>query len=300
MLSLDRLRYLHAVATHGSIQAAADALHVSPSAVSQQLAKLEREVDHVLIEREGRGIRLTDAALLLVSRAADVLERLEVLEGEMDTFRDVVAGSVSIAAFPTAARGVGPGVVRHLFDRYPDLHPEVRELEPPESVSLLMRGDVDVVILQDWFNAPMVLPDGTTRLALFDDVVDVALPATHRLARRRTVRLADIANEQWVTWPTGSICHDWLVHSLRSLGHEPRIAHNAAEHATQLAFVAAGLGWSVIPRLGRDYVPGGVKMMPTEPALHRHVFAAWRTNSARRSNIAAVCEALVAVAKTIR
>ena len=300
MLSLERLRYLHAVSTHGSVQAAADALHVSPSAVSQQIAKLEREIGQVLVERDGRGVRLTDAALLLVSRTGDVLDRLENLEGEMDAFRDVVAGPVKISAFPTAARGVGPAIIRYLRGHYPDLTPSIYEQEGVESLPLLVRGDVDVVIAQDWFNAPLVLPDGLTRLALFDDIVDVAMPATHRLARRLSISLADAADEEWVTWPTGSICHDWLVHSLRSVGHEPRIAHNAAEHATQLAFVADGLGWSVIPRLGRDHVPAGVKMMPTHPALHRHVFAAWRTNSSRRSNIAAVREAMLAVAKTVR
>ena len=299
MLSLDRLRVLRAVGTHGSVQAAADALYVSPSAVSQQIAKLEREVGQHLLERNGRGVRLTPAAELLTARTTEVLTLLEAIEGDLDDLRDVVAGPVRISAFPTAARGIGPLLLRDLIDRHPGLEPSLSEHEPTESLPLLARGDIDVVIAQDWFNAPLALPTGLHRVALFDDVVDIALPCSHRLAKRRTVRLEELANDGWITWPAQSICHDWLVHTLRSKGHEPQIRHTAGEHATQLALVSAGLGFAVMPRLGRDHIPDGVAIVAVEPTLHRHLFAAWRANAAHRSNIEAVRVSLLHVAATM-
>lgn len=153
---------------------------------------------------------------------------------------------------------------------------------------MLARGDVDVVIAQDWFNAPLSMPDGVSRLDLFDDIADLALPVGHRLAGRGRVTLDDLRGEAWITWPSGTICRGWLMHTYRSMGVEPLIAHTAAEHATQLALVAAGLGPAVIPRLGRGEVPPGACIVEVEPTLRRHVFVAWRTNSARHSNVLAV------------
>jgi molybdate transport repressor ModE-like protein len=300
MLSLDRLRVLHAIATYGSVQSAAHALHVSASAVSQQIAKLEQEVDLILVERNGRGIRLTDAASLLCDRVEAVLATMETIESELDTFRSTVSGHIRISAFPTAARGLGPNLVLSLQRRHPNLHPVMIEQEPAEAFALLTQGEIDLVIAQDWHNAPIALPKSLTRVALFDDVADIAVSETHRFARRRSIGLVDLALEDWVTWPSGELCHEWLKHSMRSLGHEPRIVHTAAEHATQLAFVAAGLGLAVIPRLGRGTIPDGVRMIKTEPALHRHVFLAWRTNASRRTAIAAVREAATALPVTRR
>jgi molybdate transport repressor ModE-like protein len=300
MLSLDRLRVLHAIATYGSVQSAARALHVSASAVSQQIAKLEQEVDLILVERNGRGIRLTDAATLLCDRAEGVLATMETIESELDMFRSTVSGHIRISAFPTAARGLGPNLVLWLQRRHPNLHPVMIEQEPAAAFALLTQGEIDLVIAQDWYNAPIALPKSLSRVALFDDVADIAVSETHRFARRRSIGLVDLALEDWVTWPSGELCHEWLKHSMRSLGHEPRIVHTAAEHATQLAFVAAGLGLAVIPRLGRGVVPDGVRMIRTEPALHRHVFLTWRTNASRRTAIAAVREGASAVTSSRR
>ncbi len=300
MLNLERLRVLHAVFTYGSVQGAADSLHVSPSAVSQQIAKLEREVGEPLLDRNGRGVRLSDAALLLANRTSTILREVELLDGELDSFRNVVSGTLRISAFPTAARGIGPKLINQLRAGYPDLKVTLSEQEPTESFPMLQRGDVDVVIAQDWFNAPIAVPEGLSRMALFDDTADIALHVGHRLAHRRTVKLSDLRDEEWVTWPSGSICHEWLSFTLRSMGHEPKIAHTASEHATQLALVAAGLGPAVIPRLGRDSVPDTVRMVAVEPHLQRHLFATWRTESSKRSAIGAVVGALTDLSKTRR
>jgi DNA-binding transcriptional LysR family regulator len=290
MLNLDRLRALHAVSAHGSINAAAATLNVTTSAVSQQLAKLEAETGQVLLERHGRGVRLTAAASALVSRTHRVLSLLEEAEAELDADETAVAGPITIAAFATAARGLAPQVIAALRRQFPQLAITFHEQEPHESIPKLVRRDVDLIIINDWENAPLALPEGLTKAPLFDDVADIALPPGHRLAKVRRMKLGDLAGEEWIAWPSGSICHDFLIHTLRKAGTEPRISHTAGEYATQLALVAAGLGACVLPRLGRGPVPDGVHVLPSEPALRRHVYAAWRTHATRKAAIRAAVE----------
>jgi len=291
MLNLDRLRALHAVSANGSIIAAAATLNVTTSAVSQQLAKLEQETGQQLLERHGRGVRLTDAAAALVSRTHRVLSLLEEAEAELESTDNAVGGSIIIAAFATAARGLAPQAIRALRKHHPQLSITFHEQEPHQSIPHLVRRDVDVIIINDWQNAPIALPEGLSRAPLFDDVADIALPPGHRLSKAKTIKLSDLAGEEWIAWPSGSICHDFLMHTLRSQGSEPKIAHTAGEYETQLALVAAGLGCCVLPRMGRGAVPKGVTVVKSEPALRRHVSAAWRTHATRRSSIRAAVEA---------
>lgn len=291
MLNLDRLRALHAVSAHGSIIAAAETLNVTTSAVSQQLAKLEQETGQQLLERHGRGVKLTDAAATLVSRTHRVLSLLEEAEAELEASDDVVSGQITIAAFATAARGLAPQAIRALRAGYPQLSITFHEQEPDNSIPNLVRRNVDLIIINDWQNAPIALPEGLSRAPLFDDVADIALPPGHRLSKARTIKLSELAGEEWIAWPSGSICHDFLMHTLRTTGSEPKIAHTAGEYETQLALVAAGLGCCVLPRMGRGAVPKGVTVVKSEPALRRHVSAAWRTHATRRSAIRATVEA---------
>ena len=290
MLNLDRLRALHAVSAHGSIIAAAETLNVTTSAVSQQLAKLEMETGQTLLERHGRGVRLTDAAAALVTRTHRVLSLLEEAEAELESNDAGVTGQITIAAFATAARGLAPQAVRALRKKYQQLAITFHEQEPHESIPRLVRRDVDLIIINDWENAPIALPDGVTKAPLLDDVADIALPPGHPLAKARTIKLSDLGGEEWIAWPSGSICHDFLMHTLRKEGREPKIAHTAGEYETQLALVAAGLGCCVLPRLGRGAIPKGVTVVPSQPALRRHVSAAWRVHATKRNVIRAAVE----------
>jgi DNA-binding transcriptional LysR family regulator len=292
MLSLERLRVLHAIATYGSVTGAADALHVTTSAISQQMAKLEREAGQRLLERSGRGVRLTDAAELLVTHASRMLALAERAQADLEAHSGAVAGRLRLAAFATAARGLVPPALRDLRHDHPRLHVGLEEAEPHETVPRVARGDLDLSIAQDWFNAPLALPDGLSRAGLLDDVADVALPEDHPLAGRDAVDIEELSGEPWVTWSRGWICNSWLLHTLRSHDTEPDIAHTAAEHHTQLALVAAGLGVAIVPRLGRDPVPSGVRFAEVRPALTRHVYAVWRSDADRRPAIRAVVKAL--------
>jgi DNA-binding transcriptional LysR family regulator len=299
MLNLDRLRALHAVSAHGSIIAAAETLNVTTSAVSQQLAKLEMETGQTLLERHGRGVRLTDAATALVLRTHRVLSLLEEAEAELESADSAVAGRITVAAFATAARGLAPQAIAALRKTYPQLAITFHEQEPGESIPKLVRRDVDLIVINDWENAPLALPDGLTKAPLFDDIADIALPPGHRYAGAKSVKLSQLTGEEWIAWPGGSICHDFLLHTLRKNGHEPRITHTAGEYATQLALVAAGLGACILPRLGRGPVTAGVSVVPTEPALRRHVYAAWRTHATRKTAIRAAVEQLEIAGKQL-
>jgi DNA-binding transcriptional LysR family regulator len=163
-------------------------------------------------------------------------------------------------------------------------------------VPLAVRGEVDLAVVQDWFNVPLAIPDGLLKAAVADDIADVALPADHPLADRSVIDLGDLHDDSWITQSPGAICRDWLVHTLRSVDVEPRIDHTADEYATQLALVEAGLGAAVLPRLGRCDIPEGVRIIPVRPALTRHVYAIWRAEAARRPGIRAAVAALRASA----
>ncbi|GGW38406.1 LysR family transcriptional regulator [Streptomyces xantholiticus] len=292
MLNLERLRTLDALARHGSVSAAADGLHVTTSAVSQQMAKLEREVGQQLLAKNGRGVRLTDTGRLLADHAARILSQVELAQSDIEARRGQAVGEVRIGAFPTAARGLFPAAVSFLRRDHAELRVISRELEPEAAVREVVRGDLDLAVVLDWSNKRLPVPGGLAQVQLLDDVPDVAMPADHPLAGRAEVDLEEFADDEWVSWPEGEFCHEWLVFTLRSKGFEPRIAHMAGEHHTQLALIAAGLGVCVAPRLGRGPVPEGVALVPVRQKMRRHVYAVWRTDADRRPSIRAAVEAL--------
>ncbi|MEU0396217.1 LysR substrate-binding domain-containing protein [Streptomyces sp. NPDC006208] len=292
MLNLERLRTLDALARHGSVSAAADGLHVTTSAVSQQLAKLEREVGQQLLAKNGRGVRLTDAGQLLADHAARILSQVELAQSDIEAQRGQVVGEVRIGAFPTAARGLFPSAISELRRSHPDLRVQSQELEPERGIREVFRGDLDLAVVLDWSNKRLPVPGGLAQAHLLDDVPDVAMPLDHPLAGRPAVDLEEFADDEWVSWPEGEFCHDWLVFTLRSKGFEPRITHLAGEHHTQLALIAAGLGVCVAPRLGRGPVPDGVALVPVRQHMRRHVYAVWRTDADRRPSIRAAADAL--------
>ncbi|MFC7216829.1 LysR family transcriptional regulator [Streptomyces polyrhachis] len=291
-MNLERLRTLAAVARHGSVSAAAEGLHVTTSAVSQQLAKLEREAGQQLLAKHGRGIRLTDAGKLLSEHAVRILSQVEVAQADLEAHRGQAVGELTIAAFPTAARGLGPAALAQLRAQHPGLRTRLHEMEPDGALPGVVRGDFDVAVVLDWYNKRMPLPPGLSRAALLDDVADVALPAGHPLAARAEIDLEDLAEADWIAWPEGEFCREWLTFTMRGKGVEPRVAHIAEEHHTQLALVAAGLGVAVAPRLGRGPLPEGVRAVPVRSTVRRHLYAVWRADADRRPSIRAAVEAL--------
>ncbi|GAA0979996.1 LysR family transcriptional regulator [Nocardiopsis tropica] len=286
MLDLSRLRSLHAVHVHGSVSSAAKALGYTPSAVSQQIAKLERETGTTLLERRGRGVVLTDAAGTLVGTAARVLSLVEEAEVALEERRGRPTGRLTVAAFSTAARGLLPGVLAELAATHPALDLRLFEEDPHATPHMVAQGTVDLAVVHDWDIAPMTVPDGVSREVVGEDRCDVLLPRDHPLADRAVLHREDVADARWICQPPGTVCHDWLTRTLRSVGTEPDFAHFVAEYQTQIALVGAGLGVALVPRLGRGDLPGTVVVKPLDPCPVRGVSVLWRAGTSRRPAVA--------------
>ncbi|MFF7729715.1 LysR family transcriptional regulator [Streptomyces sp. NPDC008001] len=285
MLDLARLRALHAVSVHGSVSAAAEALGYTPSAVSQAVTKLERETRTVLLERRGRGVALTDEGRHLAATAQQLLALVERAETELEERRGRPAGRLVIGAFPSAARGLLPGVLARLAREHPALDARLLEAEPHVADGLVAQGVIDLAVVHDWDIAPLAPPEGLERVTIGDDRCDVLVPEGHPLAGRERLDRSDLPHHRWICQPPGTVCHDWLVRTLRAAGHEPDLAYQAAENHTHVALVAAGLGIALMPRLGRGPLPEGVRAVPLDPVPVRRLFALWRRGASRRPAI---------------
>ncbi|MEV1067602.1 LysR family transcriptional regulator [Streptomyces sp. NPDC050263] len=299
MLNLERLRTLDSLARHGSVSGAATALHITTSAVSQQMAKLEREVGQRLLAKQGRGVRLTDAGRLLAEHASRILSQVELAQADLEAQRGQVAGELRLSAFPTAARGLFPVALAALRTAHPALRLRSCEMEPERGITGVLRGDLDLAVALDWYNKPMPVPDGLVKASILDDPADVAMPAGHPLAGRDEVDLGEFAEDEWITWGEGEFCHEWLMLTLRSRGVEPIVGHRAGETHTQLGLVAAGLGVCIAPLLGRHPMPEGVVTVPLRQRVRRHVYAVWRADADRRPSIRAAVGALKAAGRAV-
>ncbi|MBB4892270.1 DNA-binding transcriptional LysR family regulator [Streptomyces olivoverticillatus] len=294
MLDLSRLRALHAVSVHGSVSAAAVALGYTPSAVSQAITKLERETRTTLLERRGRGIVLTDAAARLAGTAQELMAMVERAETELEERRGQPTGRLVVGAFASAARGLMPSVLAELAAAHPSLDSRLVEVDPHLSVGLVAQGAVDLTVTFEWDINPLPAPDGLERMRIGEDKCDVLVPRGHPLAGRAVLHGGDLAQQRWICQPPGTVCHDWLVRTLRASGNEPDLAYQAAENHTQMALVAAGLGIALLPRLGRGPLPPEVVSVPLEPVPVRRLFAYWRAGAARRPAISETVRLLCA------
>ncbi|WP_433049352.1 LysR family transcriptional regulator [Dactylosporangium sp. CS-033363] len=289
MLDLARLQALRAVQTFGTVTAAAGALHITPSAVSQHLAKLERETRATLVEKDGRRLRLTEAGRVLAEHAARVLAAVEEAEAALAAHQETVSGRLSIASFPTACRGLLPHALRRLAADHPALEPALLESDRESSFAGILRGTVDVALIDEWLEIPVTYPAGVASVELGLDVGDLIVPAGHRLARGPgPVTLDEVREERWIASTPNTVCHEWLLRMLPGL--EPAILVN--EFETQLTFVAEGLGVAFIPRLARTALPAGVVARPVAPEAARRVSVAWRAAAAVRPAIGATVSAL--------
>src|SRR3954469_13227493 len=219
MLELRRLRLLRELRDRGTIAAVADALQFTPSAVSQQLAILERETGVRLLERAGRGVRLTDAALVLTGHAEALLDRAALAEADLAAAAGTVAGRARIAGFESVALHLAIPAMERLAREAPRLRCELVEAEPEQALPALALGDLDLVLADEWQHQPLDLPAGVVRHDLLRDPVRLVLPVRHPAARRHreAVPLADLAGEAWATGDAGLGWDEMTRRTCRSL-----------------------------------------------------------------------------------
>jgi DNA-binding transcriptional LysR family regulator len=303
MLDLRRLRLLRELKERGTIAAVADALQFTPSAVSQQLAILEREAGVRLLERAGRGVRLTDPALMLVDHADALLERAALAEADLAAAAGTVTGRGRVAGFQSVALRLALPAIQALASDAPRLRCELIEAEPEQALPALALGDVDLVLGDEWQHQPWRLPAGLQRHELLSDPVHLVLPAAHPAARRHrdAVPLAELAGEAWTTGHTGMGWEEMIQRTCRELGgFDPDIRHRTNDATVSLALVARALAVTMLPDLalaGRD---AGVALRPiAERPVSRAIFAVTRATDAARPStqalLAAVRDAVAAL-----
>jgi DNA-binding transcriptional LysR family regulator len=296
MLDLRRLRLLHELHARGTIAAVADALQFTPSAVSQQLAVLEREAGLPLLEPAGRGVRLTDAAIVLVRHADALLERAELAEADLAAATGRVAGRGRIASFQSAAFHLAVPAMQALGREAPDLRCELIEAEPEQSLPALALGDVDLVLADEWQHQPLARPAGVDREDLWREPVHLVLPENHPAARRhrRAVPLAELAGEAWTTGHRDTGWDEITKRTCRELGgFDPDIRHRTNDSVISLAVVAHGQAVTLLPHLVAPHAHPGIAVRAlAEGSVHRTIFTATRTADAERPSVQALLEAV--------
>ena len=252
MLDLRRVRLLRELAARGTIAAVADALQFTPSAVSQQLAILEREAGVPLLERAGRGVRLTDAALTLVEHADALLERAALAEADLAAAAGTVTGRARVAGFQSVMLKLAIPAIEALAIDAPRLRCELVEAEPEQAIPALALGDIDLVLADEWQHQPRALPPSLERHELLSDPVNVVLPEHHGALRRHAdaVPLTELAHEPWATGHPAMGWEEMTQRICRELGgFEPDIRFRANDANVSLALVARGLALALIPDL---------------------------------------------------
>lgn len=298
MLNVQRMRILREVATRGGVAAAAEVLWVTPSAVSQQLAALEREAGVKLVERDGRRLRLTQAGQRLVEHTERVLAEIESAEADLASAATGISGDLRISAFPTAARSLlVPALVR-LRGRHPLLRLSVTDLEPEESMPSLKAGRLDVVLTYEWDVLPSIADPGVEREELLVEPLFLAMPRSHPLAGR-PVRVRDLAGEAWIVGRDQTSLLELVVRIAAAAGFEPRTDFHAMDIDVILSAVAAGLGVALVPALGLFAERKDVDLQPLEDGHVRRTYGAIRHGSGGNPGIAAVLSELRASSEAI-
>jgi DNA-binding transcriptional LysR family regulator len=294
MLDVRRLRMLREVSLHGTIRAAASSLSFTPSAVSQQLSALERDLGVELLERRGRSVQLTPAARALVERTEQILVQLAAAEDEARTIASGTETPLRVASFPSAAATILADAVREN-----GLEVHILEADPQLGLARLRGGEVDLAILWEYDFVPIEPGAGIELVALLDDPIQIVLPAAHPAAAGPALELASLAEETWVDSTTLSSCHPFLRRACNAAGFEPRIAAETNDHRTLHHLVASGVGLALVPLLSQLDLPASLVARPirTNPPKRR-IHAAFRSLSSEDPRIGRLLERLDAATKS--
>jgi DNA-binding transcriptional LysR family regulator len=287
MIDLRRVQVLRAVHQHGTVTAAAAALHLTPSAVSHHLRELSRELKVRLIEPQGRRIRLTGAAHVVIEHGDAMVARWERAEAALESYRAGTAGLLRMCGFPSAVAALIAPAAALLRAANPELTVEVSECETPTGFDLLLATDADIAVLAPSEDFPHPGDARFDQRTLLDEPLDLLVPAGHPLVRRtrggtQGVRLEDTAREEWILAPPGSCDHHQRVVVFCAVaGFTPKVAHYVRDWMAISAMVGAGLGVSLVPRMAPTPPEHAVVRLPLtgEPALTRRILTCVREGS---------------------
>jgi molybdate transport repressor ModE-like protein len=295
-LDVGRLRLLREIGTRGSIAGAARALGLTPSAVSQQLAVLERDCGTSLVDRSPRGVALTGAGRRLAARADQVLDLLEEARADLDRAAGTVGGPVRVAAVASAALTFVSAAATALAVDHADINLTVTVAEPAAALGLLLAGDVDLAVVDEYDYVPLALPDYVVASDLHTEPLVVVVPRGWPGPQRP--RLQDLAGADWVMPPDEAACGQAVRSACRAAGFEPRVRWASDDMLVLAHAVGAGHGLAVLPRLSVAGDAAAVEVRPLrEPVLTRRLRVVARASTLGRPAVAAVGEALAQAAR---
>jgi DNA-binding transcriptional LysR family regulator len=292
-----KLRLLHELDRRGTIAATAEAMYLTPSAVSQQLAGLAREVGVPLLERRGRSVVLTGQARVLLAHAEEMRELAERTRAALDAWADGTVGRVRIGSLSTGITAlVGPAIVR-LREQRPGLTIRVSEQEPDEALDLLDAGELEIAVTVDYPGAPAREDARYRRVDLISDVMDAVVPASHPLAGRSSINLTELACDVWVGAADSDACGHIMTGICAAAGFSPDVQYHCREWDAVAGLVAAGVGVALIPRSAQPLRPRDLTVLPVagDPAM-RLLFALTRAGTEQDPATRVTLEALAAVA----
>ncbi|MFF1369168.1 LysR family transcriptional regulator [Streptomyces virginiae] len=270
MIDVQRLRVLRAVAEHGSFNRAAGALLVTPSAVSQHIAALERTVGHPVAVRSTRGVTLTEAGRLLVEVAESISAELDQVRHAIDRLT-AQRPRLTVATFTSGGRHLLPAALARFVAEHPEVELTVRESEPEDAVPMVRGGAADLALAYHFDGPPPVRPGerpGLDWVPLMEDPLWLVLPRGHRLADRTSVDLAELRADRWVL---GCLKTEAFLRRYAELaGFDLRVAASTTDYFFAQTLVAAGVGVSLIPHvsLAPTQESAVVRVEPPRPARH--------------------------------
>jgi DNA-binding transcriptional LysR family regulator len=300
MLDVKRLRILREVAEHGSFSAAADSLHLTQSAVSQQIAALEKETQTKLLDRNHGSVRLTDPGATLVGHAEAVMARLGEAERELADIAELRGGRLRMVSFPTAGATLVARAVPAFSGKYPEVELELGEAEPEQSIPRLKAGEYELALAYDFDSVPFGEDRDIERHFLLEERLQVALAAEHPLARRKSVRLEQLARETWSCGTTPSSCTENVVQACRAAGFEPAIGFESDDYQVIQSLVSAGMAVALLPELLLTGRNPGIKVLDVAPkAPVRRIWAITLTSDLRSPAAEAMLEILAQEAERL-
>ena len=290
VLDVRRLQVLQELDRHGTVAAAAAALHLTPSAVSQQLASLAREAGCQVLERDGRNVRLTPAARVLLDHAAQLFAQMELLESDLQRHHRG-RGSARCGwplSRPPPPASIVPAAVQ-LADTHPGLEIEMVQMDAPQSFLEVAAGRLDMAISIEYVGSPPTGDPRFSRIPLLHDQMQVLLPADHPGAKQAKVSLTDLRHDRWIGNLPGSPCHFVTMSACAAAGFSPLLRHHIDDWAIIVELVAAGLGVALIPRLAQPRPRDDIAIRPVAgPPVARNIFAACRQGTETAPTISTV------------
>ena len=276
-MDIARLRTLRELSSRHTMAAVAEALFLTPSAVSQQISQLEEETGVTLVERQGRGVRLTPAGELLVAHADRVFAELDRAKSEIAAIREEISGTLRVAVFPTVGSWLLPAAIQLSKQRHPYLRVVLDEMEPVEGLAAVRARRCDLAFVDDLTTTMAAGETGTEKLPVVDDALFVLLPSAHPLAGKTTLSIAELKEEEWALDSAWSGFADFVVNLCRRAGFEPKVNAHCRGFEILAAMVAEGCSIAIVAGLRLRYPVRGVTAVKLRPQIKRRISAAYRS-----------------------